>query len=123
MNNEQGEAQLPDMNALSSLLGGLQTNKNSGEPDNSKPKTYEEYKQEKEEKKNKEKRDEAYQEFKQSMKRAEKYLKKFDKAKLSDEDKKKIEDLKKYANKPDDLMGKITHFFTNLLSLFFDFLF
>ena len=114
MNDTQGVAQMPDMNALGDLLGGMQTNKKPEEPDNSKPKTYEEYKKEKKEKKKKEQNEKEYKAFKQSMKRAEQYLKKFDKAKLSDKDKKKIEDLKKYANKPDDLMGKITHFFTNL---------
>ena len=113
MNNTQNE-QLPDMNAISSLLGSMQNNKKPETPDNSKPKTYEEYKKEKEEKKKKEQNEKEYKAFKQSMKRAEKYLKKFDKANLSDKDKKKIEDLKKYVKEDDGTMGKLTHFFENL---------
>ena len=106
INNTQNE-QLPDMNALSSLLGGLQANKKPEEPDNSKPRTYEEYKQEKEEKKNKEKRDEAYQEFKQSMRRAEEYLQRFDEAHLSNEKKKEIEDLKRWVKGGSDITEKL----------------
>ena len=113
MNNTQNE-QLPDMNAISSLLGSMQNNKKPETPDNSKPKTYEEYKKEKEEKKKKEQNEKEYKAFKQSMKRAEKYLKKFDKANLSDKDKKKLEDLKKYVKEDDGTMDKLTHFFENL---------
>ncbi|MBQ7552690.1 MAG: hypothetical protein IJT15_04590 [Rickettsiales bacterium] len=121
MNNTQNE-QLPDMNAISSLLGGMQNNKKPETPDNSKPKTYEEYKKEKEEKINKDKREEEYQKFKQSMQRAEEYLKQFDKANLSNEKKKEIEDLKRWTKGGSDIMEKLQNV-TYALNRFVDIVF
>ena len=81
-----------DMNNLNALFGGLQNNseKEKQQDPNSKPKMYEEYKKEKKDKKKKKEEENEYKAFKLSVKRAEKYLEKFDKAKLSNKDKKKL---------------------------------
>lgn len=105
MNNDvevQNSKQSPDMNNLGSLLGGLQNNKHKEEP-NSKPKTYEEYKKEKK----KEQYENEYKEFKQSMQRVDKYLKKFDKSKLSEKKKQEIEDLKRWVKGGADIKEKL----------------